>query len=68
MFSFSTMERPRNFQSYLGYSVNDAVVTVPAYFNDSHQQATKDAVIVAGMNVLRIINALLLSPMVSTRR
>ncbi|KAJ8595700.1 hypothetical protein M405DRAFT_878056 [Rhizopogon salebrosus TDB-379] len=36
------MERPRNFQSYLGYSVNDAVVTVPAYFNDSHQQATED--------------------------
>jgi molecular chaperone DnaK (HSP70) len=40
----------------LGYSVNDAVVTFPAYFNDSYQQATKDAGTVAGMNVLRIIN------------
>ncbi|KAJ8594451.1 HSP70-domain-containing protein, partial [Rhizopogon salebrosus TDB-379] len=44
------------FQSYLGYFVNDAVITFPAYFNDSHQQATKDAGTVAGMNVLRIIN------------
>ncbi|KAJ8591690.1 heat shock protein 70, partial [Rhizopogon salebrosus TDB-379] len=44
------------FQSYLGYSVNDAVFTFPAYFNDSHQQATKGAGTVAGMNVFRIIN------------
>jgi len=43
-------------ESYLGYSVNDAVVTVPAYFNDSQRQATKDAGTISGMNVLRIIN------------
>lgn len=43
-------------ESYLGYTVNDAVVTVPAYFNDSQRQATKDAGTISGMNVLRIIN------------
>ncbi|KAG1756496.1 heat shock protein HSS1 [Suillus paluster] len=43
-------------ESYLGYSINDAVVTVPAYFNDSQRQATKDAGTISGMNVLRIIN------------
>ncbi|KAG2753533.1 heat shock protein 70 [Suillus brevipes Sb2] len=43
-------------ESYLGYNVNDAVVTVPAYFNDSQIQATKDAGTISGMNVLRIIN------------
>ncbi|KAI9846165.1 MAG: 70-kilodalton heat shock protein [Sclerophora amabilis] len=43
-------------ESYLGGSVNDAVVTVPAYFNDSQRQATKDAGNIAGLNVLRIIN------------
>ena len=43
-------------EGYLGYSVTDAVVTVPAYFNDSQRQATKDAGIIAGLNVLRIIN------------
>ena len=43
-------------ESYLGYNVNDAVVTVPAYFNDSQRQATKDAGTISGMNVLRIIN------------
>ena len=43
-------------ESYLGYSVTDAVVTVPAYFNDSQRQATKDAGVIAGLNVLRIIN------------
>jgi len=41
---------------YLGESVNDAVITVPAYFNDSQRQATKDAGQIAGLNVLRIIN------------
>lgn len=41
---------------YLGGKVTDAVVTVPAYFNDSQRQATKDAGIIAGLNVLRIIN------------
>ncbi|CAK7227749.1 Hsp70 chaperone [Sporothrix bragantina] len=43
-------------ESYLGGSVNNAVVTVPAYFNDSQRQATKDAGLIAGLNVLRIIN------------
>ncbi|CAI4244897.1 CBM_collapsed_G0000670.mRNA.1.CDS.1 [Saccharomyces cerevisiae] len=43
-------------ESYLGAKVNDAVVTVPAYFNDSQRQATKDAGTIAGLNVLRIIN------------
>lgn len=36
--------------------INDAVITVPAYFNDSQRQATKDAGMIAGLNVLRIIN------------
>ncbi|CAI5222936.1 ANM_HP_G0050620.mRNA.1.CDS.1 [Saccharomyces cerevisiae] len=45
-----------NILNYLGTTVNDAVVTVPAYFNDSQRQATKDAGTIAGMNVLRIIN------------
>lgn len=43
-------------ENYLGEKVTDAVVTVPAYFNDSQRQATKDAGKVAGLNVLRIIN------------
>ena len=43
-------------ESYLGKTVTDAVVTVPAYFNDSQRQATKDAGVIAGLNVLRIIN------------
>nr|AFQ37588.1 Hsp72-1a [Plutella xylostella] len=43
-------------EAYLGTSVRDAVVTVPAYFNDSQRQATKDAGAIAGLNVLRIIN------------
>lgn len=43
-------------ESYLGKSVSDAVITVPAYFNDSQRQATKDAGSIAGINVLRIIN------------
>ena len=43
-------------ESYLGYSVKDAVVTVPAYFNDTQRQATKDAGVIAGLNVIRIIN------------
>ncbi len=43
-------------ESYLGCSVTDAVITVPAYFNDSQRQATKDAGAIAGLNVLRIIN------------
>jgi molecular chaperone DnaK len=43
-------------EDYLGEEVKDAVVTVPAYFNDSQRQATKDAGKIAGLNVLRIIN------------
>ncbi|KFM83486.1 Major heat shock protein Bbb, partial [Stegodyphus mimosarum] len=43
-------------EMYLGQKVTDAVITVPAYFNDSQRQATKDAGKIAGLNVLRIIN------------
>merc|ERR1711937_497078 len=43
-------------ESYLGQEVKDAVVTVPAYFNDSQRQATKDAGVIAGLNIMRIIN------------
>jgi heat shock protein 1/8 len=43
-------------EAYLGMKISDAVVTVPAYFNDSQRQATKDAGTIAGLNVLRIIN------------
>ena len=43
-------------EDYLGEKVSDAVITVPAYFNDSQRQATKDAGKIAGLNVLRIIN------------
>jgi len=43
-------------ESYLGSKISNAVVTVPAYFNDSQRQATKDAGVIAGLNVLRIIN------------
>ena len=43
-------------ESYLGKEVKNAVITVPAYFNDSQRQATKDAGAISGLNVLRIIN------------
>ena len=43
-------------EDYLGTPVTDAVITVPAYFNDSQRQATKDAGRIAGLNVRRIIN------------
>jgi len=43
-------------EAYVGSEVRDAVITVPAYFNDSQRQATKDAGVIAGLNVLRIIN------------
>ncbi|XP_059487471.1 heat shock 70 kDa protein cognate 4 [Neocloeon triangulifer] len=43
-------------EAYLGKTVNNAVITVPAYFNDSQRQATKDSGTIAGLNVLRIIN------------
>ncbi|CAH8381345.1 unnamed protein product [Eruca vesicaria subsp. sativa] len=47
---------PELSESFLGHSVENAVVTVPAYFNDSQRQATKDAGCISGLNVLRIIN------------
>ncbi|KAL4608701.1 heat shock protein 70 [Arapaima gigas] len=43
-------------EAYLGKTVTNAVITVPAYFNDSQRQATKDAGTISGLNVLRIIN------------
>lgn len=43
-------------EAYLGYPVEKAIITVPAYFNDSERQATKDAGVIAGLDVLRIIN------------
>ncbi len=46
----------RDAEQYLGETVTDAVITVPAYFNDAERQATKDAGQIAGLNVLRIIN------------
>jgi len=46
----------RDAEAYLGETVSDAVITVPAYFNDSERQATKEAGEIAGLNVLRIIN------------
>jgi molecular chaperone DnaK len=50
------MKMKKTAEDYLGETVTDAVVTVPAYFNDSQRQATKDAGRIAGLNVLRIIN------------
>jgi len=50
------MKLKRDAEAYLGESIADAVVTVPAYFNDSQRQATKEAGEIAGFNVLRIIN------------
>ncbi len=50
------MKLKRDAESYLGESVTDAVLTVPAYFNDAQRQATKEAGEIAGLNVLRIIN------------
>jgi molecular chaperone DnaK len=46
----------RDAEAYLGESVTDAVITVPAYFNDAQRQATKEAGQIAGLNVLRIVN------------
>merc|ERR1711892_692477 len=43
-------------EAFLGQNITDAVVTVPAYFNDSQRQATKDAAVISGLNILRIIN------------
>ncbi|MEO7260749.1 MAG: Hsp70 family protein, partial [Jatrophihabitantaceae bacterium] len=46
----------RDAEAYLGETITDAVITVPAYFNDAERQATKEAGTIAGMNVLRIVN------------
>ena len=54
--SFILSNLKKSAEEYLGEKVTDAVITVPAYFNDSQRQATKDAGKVAGLNVLRIIN------------
>ncbi len=43
-------------EAFIGEPIKNAVVTVPAYFNDNQRQATKDAGVIAGLNVLRIIN------------
>src|SRR3712207_2914526 len=50
------MKLKNDAESYLGEKVTDAVITVPAYFNDAERQATKEAGEIAGLNVLRIIN------------
>jgi molecular chaperone DnaK len=50
------MKFKRDAEAYLGESVTDAVITVPAYFSDAQRQAMKDAGGIAGLNVLRIIN------------
>uniref|UniRef100_A0A8C6V6B2 Stress-70 protein, mitochondrial n=1 Tax=Neogobius melanostomus TaxID=47308 RepID=A0A8C6V6B2_9GOBI len=54
--AFVLMKMKETAESYLGTNVKNAVVTVPAYFNDSQRQATKDAGQIAGLNVLRVIN------------
>ncbi|MBW1616482.1 MAG: molecular chaperone DnaK [Deltaproteobacteria bacterium] len=54
--SFILANIKKSAEEYLGETVTDAVITVPAYFNDSQRQATKDAGKIAGLNVLRIIN------------
>ncbi|AHI02383.1 molecular chaperone DnaK [Corynebacterium falsenii DSM 44353] len=50
------MKLKRDAEAYLGEDVTDAVITVPAYFNDAQRQATKDAGQIAGLNVLRLVN------------
>jgi len=54
--AFVLQKLKRDAESYLGETVSDAVITVPAYFNDAQRQATKEAGEVAGLNVLRIVN------------
>ena len=54
--AYILMKLKKDAESYLGETVSEAVITVPAYFNDAQRQATKDAGRIAGLNVLRIIN------------
>jgi molecular chaperone DnaK len=54
--AFILQKLKRDAEAYLGETITDAVITVPAYFNDAQRQATKEAGTIAGLNVLRIIN------------
>ncbi|KAJ7412072.1 hypothetical protein WISP_99103 [Willisornis vidua] len=54
--AFVLMKMKETAENYLGHAAKNAVITVPAYFNDSQRQATKDAGQIAGLNVLRVIN------------
>src|ERR1700678_4148152 len=54
--AFILQKLKRDAEAYLGETVADAVITVPAYFNDAQRQATKEAGQIAGLNVLRIVN------------
>lgn len=54
--SFILAKLKKDAEAYLGEEIKDAIITVPAYFNDQQRQATKDAGAIAGLNVLRIIN------------
>ena len=54
--AFILMKLKKDAESFVGEEITDAVITVPAYFNDAQRQATKDAGRIAGLNVLRIIN------------
>merc|ERR1712012_921954 len=54
--AFTLTKMKETAEAYLGTNVKNAVVTVPAYFNDSQRQATKDAGQISGLNVLRVIN------------
>ena len=54
--SFILAKLKKDAEAYLGEAITDAIITCPAYFNDSQRQATKDAGTIAGLNVLRIIN------------
>src|SRR5690606_1809154 len=56
MSAFVLQKLKRDAEAYLGEKVTDAVITVPAYFNDAQRQATKEAGEIAGLNVQRIIN------------
>jgi molecular chaperone DnaK len=54
--SAMTLQNEKTAEDYLGQTVTEAVITVPAYFNDAQRQATKEAGEIAGLKVMRIIN------------
>ena len=60
--AFILQKIKRDAEAFLGDTVDEAVITAPAYFNDNQRQATKDAGEIAGLEVVRIINELLLLP------